>query len=103
MDIFGRKMTLVLIDIFTIFAWGLIALSSQTNRDVFYIELMTGRFFNGISAGLCASPGIVYCAEVVHKKIRGKVIITSTIFIASGMLLTYVWGYFLPVSYQDLS
>lgn len=47
LDQFGRKFTLVLINIFSITAWSLLYFSSSKDFDSMYWQIMLGRFFIG--------------------------------------------------------
>lgn len=47
LDQLGRKLTLVLINIFSIVSWSLIYFSSSTNFDEMYWQIMLGRFLIG--------------------------------------------------------
>lgn len=48
--------------------------------------------------GLCVSPVGVYSAEISLPRIRGRLILGTSIGIAAGILFMYVLGYFIRVS-----
>lgn len=47
LDKFGRKVTLILINIISIISWTLIYCSSGTNLEILYIQLMIARVLIG--------------------------------------------------------
>lgn len=48
--------------------------------------------------GLCLSPVGVYSAEIGLPRIRGRLILGTSIGIAAGILFMYIVGYFIRVS-----
>lgn len=47
LDLFGRKKTLVLINVMSIISWGLIYASSKTDQNQRFWQIMLGRFLIG--------------------------------------------------------
>lgn len=98
LDRYGRKNTLYLINIFSMSAWIIKATASRTNRDYMFVQLMFARVIIGITCGLASSPCSIYTAEIVHASIRGRMSIMTPLSIASGVLVIYILGFFIPVS-----
>lgn len=73
------------------------ATASKTNKELLFIEMMIARIIIGISTGCISSPSCVYCSEIAHKSIRGRLVIFPAFCIGLGIVLIYLLGYFLPV------
>lgn len=97
LDRCGRKNTLYLINVFAMSAWILKATASRTNRDYMFAQLMLARVIVGITCGLASSPCSIYTAEISHASIRGRMSIMTPLGIASGVLVIYIVGIFIPV------
>lgn len=100
-DKIGRLYTLVVINVITTGSWLLIGFSSRDDAQILFIQLMIARGVVGIAFGMVTTPAVMYVSEVCHPKLRGRMTILSTpFFVAFGMLLVYLLGYLIPVSYE---
>lgn len=97
LDLYGRKLTLVLLNLLSITSWGLMATASTKDRDTMYIQIMIARVLMGILTGISTSPAGIYGAEVAHKNLRGRLLVLSTLFTSVGMLISYFLGFLFPV------
>lgn len=101
MDRVGRKKTIVITDICGVLAWALLAAAPlHTDRSAIFIQILVARFLSGIMIGLCVSPVGVYSAEISLPRIRGRLILGTSIAIAAGILFMYVLGYFIRNDWQ---
>lgn len=65
---------------------------------------MIGRALIGVTIGMITTPTVMYCSEVCHPKIRGRMTVMSTpFFIAFGSLIAYLLGFIIPVNYSRQS
>ncbi|CRL02362.1 CLUMA_CG015156, isoform A [Clunio marinus] len=103
LDQLGRKLTLTLINIFSIISWSLLYFSSSTNFNEMYWQIMLARFLIGITIGLSSSPAAVYSAEIATPKLRGRLTVLTSMAIAVGVLMIYVLGYFFPSDWRIVS
>lgn len=103
LDKFGRKKTLIFINLCAIVSWSVMAAASRTNKDQMYIQLLVARFMIGIVTGLSSSPAAVYCAEISHPKLRGRLTLLTGLSISSGILLIYLLGYFIREDWRFIS
>lgn len=62
-----------------------------------YTQIVVGRVIGGIATGLAAVPATVYSAEIAAPKWRGVLVTWSSIAIAMGILIVYIFGYLLQV------
>lgn len=86
---YGRKKTLILTSVlFTISSIGS-ALSTSPLSLIFY------RFIGGIAVGTISFLGPLYISEISPPKIRGKLVSLSQFAIVIGILLAYIFDYFL--------
>lgn len=99
LDRCGRKNTLYLINVFAMAAWICKATASRTDRDQMFVQLMLARVFIGLTCGLASSPCAIYTAEISHASLRGRMSIMTPLGIASGVLIIYIMGFFIPVRY----
>lgn len=99
LDKYGRKKTLYTINIISIISWAILAASSQTNKDMMFIQLLIARIIIGICIGLSSSPSAVYSSEIAHPNLRGSVSVLTSLMIAIGVLIIYILGYFFPVCF----
>ncbi|XP_036331348.1 facilitated trehalose transporter Tret1-2 homolog [Rhagoletis pomonella] len=104
MDRIGRKNTMLCTNFVGIIGLVLLATAPyQSTRDAIYIQLLMGRFFCGLLIGLCLSPIGSYAAEISMPRIRGRLIMGTSIAIASGILLMYLLGYFIRNNFKLIS
>ncbi|KAI8127575.1 Facilitated trehalose transporter Tret1 [Lucilia cuprina] len=101
MDRVGRKKTIVFTDICGVLGWALLATAPlHKDSSAIFTQILIGRFLSGIMIGLCVSPVGVYSAEISLPKIRGRLILGTSIGIAAGILFMYVLGYFIRNDWQ---
>uniref|UniRef100_A0A1I8NXV2 Major facilitator superfamily (MFS) profile domain-containing protein n=3 Tax=Stomoxys calcitrans TaxID=35570 RepID=A0A1I8NXV2_STOCA len=104
MDRVGRKNTILVTDICGVIGWALLALASlHTDHSAIYIQMLIARFISGIMIGLAVSPVGVYSAEISLPRIRGRLILGTSLGLASGILFMYVLGYFIRNDWQLIS
>lgn len=103
LDKVGRKKTLIIINLFSITSWGILALANQDNVEIMYIQLLMSRFLIGITTGLSSSPAAVYSAEIAQPNLRGRLTILTTLAVGLGILIIYVLGYFIPDNWRLVS
>lgn len=89
---FGRKGSLLFNNIIILGATT-IQVCSKTFQS--YKLLLLGRFLTGINAGLNSGLCPMYLVEIAPDDIRGAVGSTYHLFVAFGMLLSQIAGYFL--------
>ncbi|XP_034474404.1 facilitated trehalose transporter Tret1-2 homolog [Drosophila innubila] len=96
LDRIGRRYTILLTNLIGLIGWLLLATSFlHENRDYIYAQMLVGRAFGGMMIGMFVSPVGVYSAEISLPRIRGRLILGTSIGLASGILLMYVLGYFI--------
>ncbi|XP_053964931.1 facilitated trehalose transporter Tret1-like [Anastrepha ludens] len=101
MDRFGRKNTMLLTNLVGLLGWALLVTAPfQSSRDLIFIQLLLGRFVSGLMMGAALSPVGSYSAEISLPRIRGRLILGSSIAIATGILLMYVLGFFIRNHFQ---
>ncbi|XP_037946125.1 facilitated trehalose transporter Tret1-like isoform X2 [Teleopsis dalmanni] len=100
LDRFGRKRTLYSLNVLAITAWMLMALSIQFSTETAYLMIMMSRFVIGLSNGMSGAPVGVYAAEISMPKIRGRLILGTSIAVASGITLIYLLGFFIRHDWQ---
>lgn len=103
LDKLGRKKTIYTMNIMALLSWGLMALASSENSDSMFIQLMVSRVLVGISSGLSSAPVGVYSAEISTPKIRGRLILGTSISVALGITLIYGLGYFIREDWRLIS
>lgn len=62
-----------------------------------FAQIIAARVIIGISTGFSTGPSSVYTAEIAHPKIRGRLVVLGSCSIATGIMMIYVLGYFIPV------
>ncbi|KAH8287033.1 hypothetical protein KR054_001011 [Drosophila jambulina] len=96
LDRIGRKYTILLTNLIGLIGWILLVTSfMHDNRDMIYYQMLLGRAFGGIMIGMFVSPVGVYSAEISLPRIRGRLILGTSLGLASGILLMYCLGYFI--------
>ncbi|XP_059619812.1 uncharacterized protein LOC132263835 [Phlebotomus argentipes] len=103
LDKFGRKNTLMVINILSIISWAVIAFSSKSDVNLMYMEIIGARILIGIVAGLSSSPSAVYSAEIASPRLRGRLTVFTSVSISSGALVIYVLGYFIKNDWRLVS
>ncbi|XP_004537506.1 facilitated trehalose transporter Tret1 [Ceratitis capitata] len=101
MDRFGRKNTMLLTNLVGIIGWALLVTAPyQSSRHDIFLQLLVGRFISGLMMGAAISPIGSYSAEISLPRIRGRLILGTSIAIATGILLMYVLGYLIRNQFQ---
>ncbi|XP_075169846.1 facilitated trehalose transporter Tret1-2 homolog [Haematobia irritans] len=95
LDKLGRKNTMYTMNILGLISWILMAFASQEDQNSMFIQLMVSRFFVGLASGLSSAPVGVYSAEISTPKIRGRLILGTSISVAAGITMIYILGYFI--------
>ncbi|XP_020806277.1 facilitated trehalose transporter Tret1 [Drosophila serrata] len=96
LDRIGRKYTILLTNLIGLIGWILLVTSfMHEDRDMIYYQMLLGRAFGGIMIGMFVSPVGVYSAEISLPRIRGRLILGTSLGLASGILLMYCLGYFI--------
>lgn len=90
-----------MISVIAMVSWSLMSIASTTDVNLMYIQLLISRALIGIAIGMCGAPAAVYSAEISHPQIRGRLAVLTSLAIAVGILLIYLFGYFYPVSYNS--
>ncbi|KAG4077647.1 hypothetical protein HA402_012958 [Bradysia odoriphaga] len=103
LDKFGRKRTLYLVNLIAITSWLILTFASTTDKDVMFAQIMAARVIIGISTGFSTGPSSVYTAEIAHPKIRGRLVVLGSCSIATGIMLIYMLGYFIPTNWRLIS
>ncbi|KAH8354714.1 hypothetical protein KR084_003265 [Drosophila pseudotakahashii] len=101
LDRIGRKHTILLTNLIGLVGWILLVTSfMHSDRDMIYYQMLLGRCFGGIMIGMFVSPVGVYSAEISLPRIRGRLILGTSLGLASGILMMYVLGYFIRHNLQ---
>ncbi|KAK4812938.1 hypothetical protein QYF61_001053 [Mycteria americana] len=87
--VLGRKMSLLLNNVFVIIA---AVLSGFSRASKSFEIIMLRRFFTGVNAGISMNIQPMYLVESAPKKLRGAVALTSASFTALGLVLGQVVG-----------
>lgn len=91
---FGRKGTLLVINVISIIFWTIIGFSHKTDANTLFIELMTARVLTGLAIGMTTAPAVMYSIEICHPKLRGRfAVLSAPLFISMGTLLIFFFGY----------
>ncbi|KOC67291.1 Facilitated trehalose transporter Tret1-2 like protein [Habropoda laboriosa] len=83
----GRKLSLLITSIVSIVGWLVIYLAGT------YEQILVGRIISGIATGTASVPATVYSAEVASPKWRSTMVTWTSVAIAIGVLIVYVFGY----------
>ncbi|KXJ79556.1 hypothetical protein RP20_CCG000432 [Aedes albopictus] len=100
LDRIGRKWTLVQINVLSIVSWALIAVSSSTNFELMYTQILIARVVIGLVIGLVSAPASIYSAEIATPSMRGRLTVFTSLAIALGILMIYTFGYFIPENFR---
>lgn len=92
----GRKLSLLITSVLSILGW-LIIYFSQT-----YEQILVGRIISGLATGSASVPATVYCAEVASPAWRSTMVTWTSVAIAIGVLIVYIFGYLFKVSAEKL-
>ncbi|XP_031848104.2 trehalose transporter 1-like protein isoform X2 [Nomia melanderi] len=83
----GRKLSLLITSVLSILGW-LIIYFSRT-----YEQILVGRIISGIATGSASVPATVYSAEVASPAWRSTMVTWTSVAIAIGILIVYIFGY----------
>lgn len=88
----GRKVSLLVVSVVSLIGWLVIYFATN------YEQVIVGRLISGLASGLASVPATVYTAEVATPKMRGTIVTWTSIAIALGILIVYIFGYFIQVN-----
>lgn len=88
----GRRFSLFVTSLISVIGWVTIYLSYS------YEQIVAGRVISGVATGMASVPTTVYVAEIASPKLRGTMVTWTSISIATGVLLVYIFGYALKVN-----
>ncbi|KAL6259861.1 hypothetical protein P5V15_009771 [Pogonomyrmex californicus] len=83
----GRKISMFVTSFISMAGWVTIYMSNS------YTQILIGRAISGISTGMASVPTTVYVAEIAGPKWRGTMVTWTSISIALGVLIVYIFGY----------
>lgn len=83
MDRFGRKMTILIINVPFVVGWCIISMSKSITW------LLFGRILTGFCVGVLSPTGPMYFSEITAPKYRGFFLASITFDVALGILLTH--------------
>nr|XP_012139367.1 PREDICTED: facilitated trehalose transporter Tret1 isoform X2 [Megachile rotundata] len=83
----GRKLSLLITSVLSIVGWIVIYMSGS------YKQILVGRIISGLATGSASVPATVYSAEVASPKWRATMVTWTSIAIAIGVLIVYIFGY----------
>ncbi|XP_054258056.1 facilitated trehalose transporter Tret1-2 homolog isoform X2 [Macrosteles quadrilineatus] len=87
---FGRKKTMLIAAPIFAVSWVLIGTAVNTAM------LIVGRLLTGMCAGIITPAAQVYVSECAHPEIRGVLGSLPALFMATGVLISYIIGTWLP-------
>ncbi|KAH8371670.1 hypothetical protein KR093_008404 [Drosophila rubida] len=103
LDKIGRKRTLYVLNVLGIGSWALLATASGSSSESFSTQLLVSRFIIGVVMGLASAPSGVYAAEISLPKLRGRLILGTSISVALGITILYAIGYFIRDDFRLLA
>ncbi|XP_011346573.1 facilitated trehalose transporter Tret1-2 homolog isoform X2 [Ooceraea biroi] len=83
----GRRISMFVTSFISMAGWVTIYMSTT------YTQILIGRVISGIATGMASVPTTVYVAEVAGSKWRGTMVTWTSISIALGVLIVYIFGY----------
>ncbi|XP_076240961.1 trehalose transporter 1-like protein [Calliopsis andreniformis] len=83
----GRKLSLLITSIVSIIGWLVIYFSGT------YEQILVGRIISGFATGSASVPATVYSAEVASPAWRATMVTWTSVAIAIGVLIVYIFGY----------
>ncbi|XP_033335946.2 trehalose transporter 1-like protein [Megalopta genalis] len=90
----GRKLSLLITSVLSFLGWLVIYFSAT------YQQILVGRIISGIATGSASVPATVYCAEIASPDWRPAMVTWTSISIAIGVLIVYVFGYIFQGNWQ---
>ncbi|KAL5273279.1 hypothetical protein ACFFRR_000196 [Megaselia abdita] len=103
MDKIGRKTTLIVGGVCAAISTIIMALAPETSNESLFIQLLVSRFFIGITCGVGTAPSGAYIGEISNPKIRGRLVLLTSVSIATGITLMYVLGYYIRDDWRLIS
>lgn len=88
MDKIGRKKTLLLTEVPSIFGWLLISFATDVRH------IYCGRLLTGLASGMVGAPARVYTSEITQPHLRGMLGALASVSISFGVLFQYTIGSF---------
>ncbi|CAN4108679.1 unnamed protein product [Withania somnifera] len=85
-DIFGRRVTMWLLDLFFILGWS----SITFGKRAYWLD--AGRLLTGVGAGIHIYVAPIYISEVTPKNIRGCFVAAASFMLTLGFSLVYYIG-----------
>ncbi|XP_018407344.1 PREDICTED: facilitated trehalose transporter Tret1-2 homolog isoform X2 [Cyphomyrmex costatus] len=83
----GRKISMYVTSLISMAGWVTIYMSNS------YVQILVGRSVSGIATGMASVPTTVYVGEIAGPKWRGTMVTWTSISIALGVLIVYIFGY----------
>ncbi|XP_029039389.1 facilitated trehalose transporter Tret1-2 homolog [Osmia bicornis bicornis] len=83
----GRKVSLLITSVVSILGWIVIYMAGT------YKQILVGRIISGIATGSASVPATIYSAEVASPKWRATMVTWTSVSIAIGVLIVYIFGY----------
>lgn len=83
----GRKTSMFVTSLISLSGWVTIYMANS------YVQILIGRGISGIATGMASVPTTVYVAEITAAKWRGAMVTWTSISIALGVLIVYIFGY----------
>ncbi|KAL0281574.1 UNVERIFIED_CONTAM: hypothetical protein PYX00_002520 [Menopon gallinae] len=97
LDKFGRRATLLTLNVPCLLGWLLIAFAKG---DFTLYMIYAGRFFTGLATGMGSAPATIYSAEMSSDSLRGMFVTWTSISISLGILFVYILGYYLKDNWR---
>ncbi|EFN78457.1 Sugar transporter ERD6-like 8 [Harpegnathos saltator] len=93
----GRRISLLVTSLLSMAGWVTIYMSNN------YEQIVAGRVISGVATGMASVPTTVYVAEIAGPKWRGTMVTWTSISIALGVLIVYVFGYVFKDNWRMVS
>ncbi|XP_014475295.1 PREDICTED: facilitated trehalose transporter Tret1-2 homolog [Dinoponera quadriceps] len=93
----GRRVSLLVTSLLSMAGWVTIYLANN------YEQIVAGRVISGVATGMASVPTTVYVAEIAGPKWRGTMVTWTSISIALGVLIVYVFGYIFKDNWRMVS
>lgn len=98
-DRYGRRNIFFWMCVLEVFGWTITATAHTSDPGWMFAQVLIGRLLTGLAHGLAVGPCSVYAAEISHASIRGRALSLVTVLNTLGMLLVYILGFLMPVSF----
>ncbi|XP_032670538.1 facilitated trehalose transporter Tret1-2 homolog [Odontomachus brunneus] len=93
----GRRVSLLVTALLSMAGWITIYLSIN------YEQILVGRVISGVATGMASVPATVYVAEIAGPKLRSTMVTWTSISIALGVLIVYIFGYVFKDNWRMVS